>query len=698
MLDYGAIKQDLLQWLHPTEPIESEREMAEALDHGEFEIYSHKLDAALDEAHQVFVRTGISAMLKSGDVVVGIHNEHGDLVTASCGTYLHGPIAQLPVKFLIDRYVEGEDADSMEIEPGDIFYCNEALVGGLHNPDQMAIMPVFNDGELIAWCSAALHQAETGAIEPGGMPLSAETRYDEGMRLTPIKIGEDYEIRPDLMDMMTNFISRAPRMQEVDVRARCTAVDKLRERVLEIAEDTGNGFVRGLFRRLINNAERGARSRIEDWRDGEYTSVGFFDTVGHTEALMKVTLTLRKEGDQITLDFSGTSPERGSYNTFSHGVAAFLATFLYPYPFSDMPVSTGAFAPFQIEVPEGTLLNASPEASVCNCVYVGRTVVGLCFDVFTKMLYATDPDRIAASPTTHSGSGSFRGTNHYGITESNTITFTQNTDGAGARPDKDGMSAHGFFYSPWGKPPNGEDREESQIFRHLVRSHHEDTAGFGEYRGGSGTQFFGAVVSDDPVEVNSTGKGTRIPHDTGVFGGYAATGMPGVSVTNTDLLERLENGEDVPTDVRDLVTDREIDGDYHVERVNRQTKTLDKGDLFVNLSSGGGGMGDPLDRDPGKVAEDLNEGLISEWTAQKVFGVELDKGGVDEAATDRRREREREARLDRGVPFEEFAEEWQQKEPPEEALEFYGPWPEAITESGGTTRIGGASEFAESDD
>lgn len=695
MLDYDQIKGDLLRWLHPTEPTEAELAAASALDHGEFEIYSHKLDAALDEAHQVFVRTGISAMLKSGDVVVGIHNARGDLVTASCGTYLHGPIAQLPVKFLVDRYV---DDSKMTIEPGDIFYCNEALVGGLHNPDQMAIMPVFSDDEIIAWCSAALHQAETGAIEPGGMPLSAETRYDEGMRLTPIKIGENYEIRPDLLDMMTNFVSRSPRMQEVDVRARCTAVDKLRERVLEITDDTSADFVEGLFRQLIDNAENGARSRIAGWRDGEYTAVGFFDTVGYTEGLMKVTLTLHKEGENITLDFSGTSPERGSYNTFAHGVAAFVATYLYPYVFSDMPVSTGAFAPFSIEVPDGSLLNASPESAVCNCVYVGRTVVGLCHDAFTRMVYATDPDRTAASPTTHSGSGSYRGTNQYGIQESNTITFTQNTDGAGARPDKDGMDAHGFFYSPWGKAPNTETTEEGRIFLGLVRGFHEDTAGFGQYRGGSGTQNVNVVVSDEPVEINSTGKGSRIPHDTGLFGGYAATGMPGISITDTDVFDRLAAGEDIPTDVRELVTERTLEGEYHIERVNRPTKTLTRGDIFINLSSGGGGLGDPLERDPEDVADDVSGGHISEWTAREVFGVELEAGEVDAAGTAERRETERQARIERGVPYNEFVSEWSEKKPPDEVLKFYGEWPDAMVESGETTQIGAESSFVESDD
>lgn len=695
MLDYTKIKQDLLEWLHPTTATEAERQLSESLDPGEFEIYTHKLDSALEEADEVLVRTGISAMLKSGDVVVGIHNRHGDLVTASCGTYLHGPIAQLPVKFLIDRYVDGGE---MDIEPGDIFYCNEALVGGLHNPDQMAVMPVFNDGELIAWCSAAVHQAETGAIEPGGMPLSAETRYDEGMRLTPIKIGEDYEIRPDLMDMMTNFISRSPRMQEVDVRARCTAVDKLRTRVIEIAEEKSNDFVHGLFRRLIDNAEQRARSRITNWRDGRYQAVAFFDTVGHTESLMKVTLTLHKEGDEVTLDFSGTSPEQGSYNTFAHGIAAFMAMYLYPYVFSDLPVSTGAFAPFSIEVPEGSLLNASPESAVCNCVYVGRSVVGLCHDAFTRMVYATDAERTAASPTTHSGSGSYHGPNQYGISESNTIAYTQNTDGAGARPDKDGIDAHGFFYSPWGKAPNTERTEESQIFLGLARDFHVDTAGFGEYRGGSGTQNVNVVTTEESVEINSTGKGTRIPQDTGIFGGYAAAGMPGISITDTDVFDRLEDGAEIPTDVQSLITDRTIDGDYHVDRVNRSTEEYKRGDVYVNLSSGGGGIGDPIDRDPDRVAEDVSTGHISEWTAREVFGVELADGELDAEATERLRSEKRDARIERGVPYDEFVREWSEKEPPEEALKFYGEWPEAMTGQGETTRISAETEVVRSDD
>ena len=477
MFDYQELQGDLVDWINPEPITAADREAMAALEPGDYEIYAHKLDAALDEARTVFMRTGVSSMLKSGDLVVGLLNRRGDLVNASCGTYVHGPIAQLPVKFVIKQYVEGDS--NLTVEPGDIFYTNEVITGGLHNPDQMAIMPIFHDGELIAWASAALHQGETGAIEPGGMAQSARTRYDEGMRLTPIKIGEDYEIRDDLMDMMVNFILRAPEMQETDVRARCTAVDVVRRRVQEIADQRGADFVQGLFRRAITEAEVGATNRVREMTDGTYRSVGFFDNIGAEEALMKISLELRKEGETITLDFSGTSPEAGSLNSFAHGVAAYLSTYLYPYVFHDLPISTGAFAPFEFEIPDRSLLNAGPEASVSQCVIAGTVVLARCHDAFARMLYATHPDRVAGAPDAHEGGGGFVGVNKYGMKEADMVAYNMNTMGAGARVDKDGMDAHGFSMGPWGTAPNLEDDEETGIFRPIFRGFLADTGGFG---------------------------------------------------------------------------------------------------------------------------------------------------------------------------------------------------------------------------
>lgn len=678
MFDYEQLRYDLLDWIDPEPAPDRVERLADDLERGDYEIYMHKVDSALDEAHQVFMRTGVSSMLKAGDVVVGVHTREGDLVSASCGTYLHGPIAQLPVKFIVKHYLEGDS--NVEVNPGDIFYTNEVLTGGLHNPDQMAIMPIFHEGELVSWASAALHQGETGAIEPGGMAQSARTRYDEGMRLTPIKIAEDYEIRDDLMDMMVNFILRAPQMQETDVRARCTAVDVIRKRVQGIAEETDADFVHGLFRRAITEAEVGARSLVAELTDGTYRSVGFFDNIGAEEALMKISLELRKEGDTVTLDFSGTSPEAGSLNSFAHGVVAYISSYLYPYVFYDLPVSTGAFAPFEFEIPDRSVLNASPEASVSQCVIAGTVVLARCHDVFGRLLYPTHPERVAGPPDTHEGGGGYAGVDKYGVKSADMVAFNMNTMGAGARVDRDGIDAHGFSYGPWGKAPNMEDDEESGIFLPIRRGFLADSGGFGKFRGGDGTQNMNVVVSEEPITAFRNGKGTRIPSNTGLFGGYAESCLVGLRVTDTDYLERFRAGDDVPTDVRELVAERSVDGEYHFEPVGRDSRTSERGDLFIRLMGGGGGLGDPLERDAEAVVEDVSHGMTSEWAAESVYGVAIDDGDLDEAATERRREAERERRLERGEPFEAFEAEWETKRPDEEILEYYGQWPEGLLE------------------
>jgi N-methylhydantoinase B/oxoprolinase/acetone carboxylase alpha subunit len=295
----------LLSWIKPSPATAEELAAAARLAPGDCEIWSEKLNAILDEAADVFVRTGVSSMLHSGDLVVGIYDPAGNMVAASCGVYMHAVTAQLPVKFVRSHFVA---EPTVGIHEGDIFYCNDALYGGIHNPDQIAIMPIFHQEKLVAWSCAAVHQPETDAVEPGGMPGSAKSRHWEGMKLSPIKIGERYELRADLLEMMENFMSRAPRMQVVDVRARVTAADRIRRRVQDLAKAIGPPMLGGLFRKLIEESETAARARIASWPDGTFRGVSFADTVGATESLVRAALTTRKAGDHITLDFTGTSP------------------------------------------------------------------------------------------------------------------------------------------------------------------------------------------------------------------------------------------------------------------------------------------------------------------------------------------------------------------------------------------------------
>jgi len=278
----------VIQWIKPEPVSELEERCMAALKPGDYEIYDEKLLNFLDEAREVFTRAGVSGLIRSGDLIVAVYTANGDLASASAGTYLHCVTGVLPIKFVLHRYLTDP---TVGVNEGDIFYTNEARYGGIHNPDQMAFMPVFNEGELIAWTAALAHSPETGAIEPGGMPIDARMPEEEGMRLTPIRIGENYRVRRDMMDMMVNFIRRAPRMQELDTRSRVTGADRLRMRMQQIARERGNDFVRGLLRQLVVKAETAARQRVATWNDGVYRAIAFTDAVGSRTALMRAAVT-----------------------------------------------------------------------------------------------------------------------------------------------------------------------------------------------------------------------------------------------------------------------------------------------------------------------------------------------------------------------------------------------------------------------
>src|SRR3972149_11831948 len=161
--------EEKLEWLKPAPATPDETRVASTIAAGDYEVGVQVTNDILDEAMEVFVRSSRSYFGVSGDSMVAIFSANGDLINASCGTYLHAIIQPVIIKFILKNYSKNPG-----IRNGDIWYTNDALYGGIHNPDQVAFMPVFHEGRLIAWASAALHTTETGAVEPGGMPVTAK--------------------------------------------------------------------------------------------------------------------------------------------------------------------------------------------------------------------------------------------------------------------------------------------------------------------------------------------------------------------------------------------------------------------------------------------------------------------------------------------------------------------------------------------
>ena len=176
------------------------------------------------------------------------------------------------------------------------------------------------------------------------------------------------------------------------------------------------------------------------------------------------------------------------------------------------------------------------------------------------------------------------------------------------------------------------------------------------------------------------GNGSKVPLGQPLFGGYASSPIPGISVRKPGLLEDMKkDGAPLTMDLHDMLQKKTVGGEWKYELVARTPRVYQEGDLLFGFSGGGPGYGDPLERDPELVMEDLKKSIVSSWTAQNIYKIEFDaeRRKVDVERTKQLRREERKARLARGVPYNQFQESWSTQKPPAEALQFYGTWPDA---------------------
>jgi acetophenone carboxylase len=668
-----------LQWLKPAPATDFETECVRTIRPGDYEIGVQITNDILDEAMEIFVRSSRSYFGVSGDSMVAIFTAEGDLINASCGTYLHAIIQPIIIKFILKHY-----KNNPGIRDGDVFYTNDALYGGIHNPDQVAIMPVFHQGRLIAWATAALHTTETGAVEPGGMPVSAKSRFEEGLNMPPIKIGENFELRNDFLEFYSVYGLRAPAMFISDLRARCTTADRVRVRLLEQVEKRGVEFIVGLMRRMLDVAEAGAYKKVRGLPDGKFRSVVFNDAIGWTPALVRACfLTITKRGDRLTFDFNGTSPENpSSYNVHTQAVVGHIANYMYEYFFPDLPICSSTFAPIDFVFPEGILLNPDKLAATSCCVYIGMQTRCAAQNCFAKMMYGTTHGwaQVVAPPGSQHTAQICSGHSQWHLAVSDVLSFSLNTQGQGGRAASDGMDAYGFAWCAFGRAPDCEQVEGELPLTITLSQHWKDSSGAGRNRGGSGAVQQWMIHKVPEMVSLCMGNGSKVPLGQPLFGGYASTPIPGISVKKADLLSRMKAGDpELVLDHRAVFENRNIKGDWKFELIARTPNVFSEGDLLFGFSGGGPGYGDPLERDPQSIIDDLKKNVISDWTATNIYKVVLNGEGrkVDQASTEELRANERRARVARGKPYEEFVADWSRLSPPKEILQYYGTWPDA---------------------
>ncbi|MBV9004766.1 MAG: hydantoinase B/oxoprolinase family protein, partial [Solirubrobacterales bacterium] len=517
-----------LELIRLADPTEDELRALETLKPGDYEVGFQRTNDILDEGLEVFQRGSRSSMGIAGDVMIALFSAGGDLVNAAAGTYLHAIIQPIIIKYILEHYAENPG-----IRDGDIWFANDALYGGIHNPDQVIVLPIFHQGKLIGWAGAANHTTETGAVEPGGMPVSATGRFHEGLNLPPVKIGENHKLREDWVEVFNAFGIRAPQMITTDLKARATAADRVRTRVLEVVDSEGVDFFIGVMRRMLQVGEEGARKRIASWLDGKYRCVNFADALGTEHGLVRTaSLTLIKEGDEVTLDFTGTSPENPSpYQAHVQAVVGHIANYIYSYVFYDLPISSATFAPFRFVIPKGTILNPDDKAATSCSVMVCTGAMSACANVFAKMMFAShEHDRVAASASNAGNAIVIAGQTQWGLPFADMVAYSINTEGMGGRPDSAGMNAFGFPWCPFGRAPDVELMENEFPLLVPFSQHWKDSCGAGKHRGGVGTVQLWVAHQAPQVLLMAIADNSKLQTPQPLFGGYAPCTVPGIAI------------------------------------------------------------------------------------------------------------------------------------------------------------------------
>lgn len=634
--------------------------------------------AALDEGNTMIEQMGAAPGAKWGDIVASVYTASGDLSMISPrGVVGFAACCHYPIKFIIKYW---KNDPTVGIREGDGFIHNDARYGGIHNTDQSMMMPVFWKGRLVCWVSTTIHEGENGATEPGGMPPSAESRFDEGLKMSPFKVVENFELKRDLVTFLQNSV-RDPKLQLEDMKVKLHAVIRLRQRVLRILEDHGEELVIGTLRKNLEDVLTEVRRRIQELPDGTTRVLTFPDSTLRENALLKFSLAITIKGDRMICDFRGSSPEfmNRSVNTNQASLKTMFLTAFLQNVWPDLPQTMSVFSPVEMLFDENSLLNASndtPQAMSLIPIFKAMTIPTIPMAKFSYSL----PHRYTATvapqydqPATFIYGGLTQNGENVG-----NFCADINGNGQGGRAHRDGEhSVSPPFAAVCDIGEMEVIEEELPIVRLGAFTLAKDRVGFGKYRGGLGYEMISSVRGTGYWGFMTGCTGSLFNPAQGMFGGYGPPVYPLSKIRGINIFDQLANDPGkIKFDILDLMNNQTVEGgQYSTHEMAMTFELCQQGEVYMMCQGTGGGYGDVLQRDPALVIKDIEEDLISHDTAREIFKVVFDPRTliVDVEATDAARAAERKSRLARGKPFDQFVAEFVTPEPPEH-LPYYGSW------------------------
>lgn len=608
-------------------------DVVSSLDPLTYEVVRHRLVSITDEM-------GDAIKQMSGSVVVTDCNDFGAGILDEVGETVQVGLYNMQLASSLDmaaRWTLAHRSANPGINPGDQFLLNDPWIGGgLHQNDVTVLAPLFYDGELFGWTAAVAHQVDLGGVSPGSWSVDGHDVFAESIPIPPMKIVEGGTMREDLEDVYLRR-SRVPRLIALDLRAKIGSNNVAHARLTALIDKYGADTVKAVMKRMMNDAETQLRAKLRQLPDGDWSAVAHQDgaRVGDQD-IYKIVVTMRKRGDSLEFDFTGTDPQvDGIINCTLAGIRGGIMPILLTMLCPDIPWAPGGiWRPISIVSEPGTMNNCTFPAGIGKASVNSAWSTQNAVSETVAQLLGTHPELAKSAMSVCSGT--FDLCLLAGVDQRGAGFVTMLCDsmagGLGAKVDSDGVDTGGENCIPMGRLADVEINEFSFPMLYLWRREELDSGGPGRWRGGVGASSC-FIPYDSPVHgvhlvVSATGK--TVPQAPGLAGGYPAATQWDVLVRDTTVRDQLAGGV-IPRDLGDL-------GGTAQELPTHLETDLSDADVYFTHWQGGGGMGDPLLREPELVALDVRMKKVSVGGAENVYGVKLTGGGdADLDATARHR-------------------------------------------------------------
>jgi len=557
-----------------------------------FAVIKNGLDAIVDEMAYDVIRTARSEIVKDVmDFSAAICDTTGNMIAQAKTVALHLGAVPEAMGVVLDHYGDG-------LVPGDAVILNDPYQGGMHLPDIFMFTPIFHDDALQGFSVVICHHTDVGGRVAGSNASDSTEIFQEGIRIPALKLYEAGVPNETLFKLIEKNV-RLPDRVIGDLRAQSAACRTGARELGKMFDRYGAKMAQEYFAELLDYAERMTREEIRQWPDGTYRFTDYIDNDGFTDTPLPIVVAITVHGDSVSVDYAGSAPQvpaaLNSTKSYTNSCTYLSVRCVLK---GDIPNNAGVFRAIEVTAPEASIVNPKLPAACAARALTGYRMVDAMFGALAQIV----PDRV---PAAGEGGNTVVCLGGYRDDGAPFIIVDMICGAWGGRPDKDGIEA---ITNPSQNLSN--TPVETMESQHPVRVEEyalvPDSCGAGEWRGGLGiVRSYRLLASEAGLQLRAD-RMKILPY--GLAGGGPATGAINEMTTNAGT---------------------------HISLPSKINRKMERGDLVRHVQPGGGGFGDPLTRDPARVAHDVWNTKISAAYARDNHRVVVDpdSGELDVAAT-----------------------------------------------------------------